>query len=72
MILVREGGVSIGFSSGRALLSKVSGRATSLRGGRKKWRNMFAGVLLNKDVGGTLTLYFNSNSGFHLSRRTIR
>lgn len=29
MILVRKGGVSIGFSSGRAPLSKVSGRSTS-------------------------------------------
>ncbi len=28
------------------------------------------GVFFFKDVGRTLTLYFNSNSGFHLDRTT--
>lgn len=70
IILVREGGVTIGFSSRRRLLFKASGRRTSQQPARgRKWRNLFAGVMFFfKDVGRTLTLYFNSNSGFHLGR----
>lgn len=60
MGLVRDAG---SFSKRQAV-----GRVNRLRGGEVA-QSVRGGVFF-KDVGRTLTLYFNSNSGFHLGRTT--
>lgn len=59
MGLVRDAG---SFSKRQAV-----GRVNSLRGG-ESGAICSRGCFFYKDVGRTLTLYFNSNSGFHLGR----